>query len=41
MKCSSENEILHGIFRIVHVSGFPLHFVLYLGNFDYFLDSVL
>ena len=38
MNCSGENEILRGIFRVV--SRFPLHFVLYLGNFDFFLDSV-
>ena len=37
-KCSGENEIRRGIFRLV--SCFPLHFVLYLGNFDNFLDSV-
>ena len=35
--CSGENEILCGIFRVVSRS---LHFVLYLGNFDYFFDSV-
>ena len=37
-KGSGENEILLGTFRVV--SRIPLHFVLYLGNFDYFLDSV-
>ena len=37
-KCSEENEILCGIFCAV--SGFPLHFVLYLGNLYYFLVSV-
>ena len=36
-KCSGEHEILRRIFRLVF--RFPLHFVLYLGNFDYFLDS--
>ena len=36
-KCSGENDIPRGIFRVV--SRFPLHFVLYLGKFDYFLDS--
>ena len=34
-----ENEILRRIFVVV--SHFPLHFVLYLGNLDYFLDSAL
>ena len=38
-KWSGENEILRGIFRLV--SRFPLNFVLYLGNFDYFLDSAI
>ena len=38
MKCSGENETLSGIFHVV--SRFPLHFVLYKGNLDYFLDSV-
>ena len=37
MKCSVKNEILYGIFRVV--SRFPLPFLLYLGNVDYFLDS--
>ena len=37
MKCSGENLILRGIFHVV--SGFPLHFMLYLGNFDYFSNS--
>ena len=36
-KCSVENEILCRIFRVL--SRFPLHFVLYLGYFNYFLDS--
>ena len=36
-KCSGENKILKGIFCVA--SRFPLHFVLYLENFDYFLDS--
>ena len=39
MKCSGENEILRGIFHVV--SGFPLHFMLYRGNLDYFLDSAI
>ena len=30
--------IIRGIFR--KVSRFPLHLVLYLGNLDYFLDSL-
>ena len=38
MKCSEENEILHGIFHVVF--RYTLHFMLYCGNFDYFLDSV-
>ena len=38
MKCSGENEILRGICPVV--SGFPLHFLIYRGNVDYFLDSV-
>ena len=37
MKCSGENEILRGI---VHaVPHFPLHFMLYRGNLNYFLES--
>ena len=36
MKCCVENEILRGIFRVV--SRFPLHFVFYLENLDYFFD---
>ena len=32
-----ENQTLRGIFHVV--SRFPQHFVLYLGNLDYFLDS--
>ena len=39
MKCSGENQILRGIFH--EVSRFPLHFISYRGNFDYFLDSVV
>ena len=38
LKCSEENQIQHGIFQVV--SRFPLHFMLYRGNLDYFLDSV-
>ena len=38
MKCSGVNQILRGIFH--GVSRFPLHFMLYRGNFDYFFDSV-
>ena len=38
MKCSGEYVILRGIFHVV--SRFPLHFMLYRGNFDYVLDSV-
>ena len=37
-KCCGENEILRRIFRVVF--RFPLYFLLYLGNLDYFLDSV-
>ena len=36
---NGQNEILGGIFHVV--SRFPLHFVLYHGNLDYFLDSVV
>ena len=32
MKCSQGNVMLRGIFRAV--SGFPLYFMLYRGNFD-------
>ena len=39
MKCCGENLILRGIFHVV--SYFPLHFMLYRGNLDYFLHSVL
>ena len=35
---AGKNEIIHEIFRVV--SRFPLHFALYLGNFDYILDTV-
>ena len=38
MKCSGENAILRGIFHVV--SCFPLHFMLYLGNLEYFSYSV-
>ena len=38
MKWSGKNEILRGKFHVV--SPFPLHFMLFRGNFDYFLDSV-
>ena len=34
MKCSGRNVILRGIFHVV--SRFPLHFMLYRGNLDYF-----
>ena len=34
MKFSGGNEILRGIFR------FPLHFMLYHGNLEYFLESI-
>ena len=37
MKCNGKNVILRGIFHVV--SCFPLHFMLYRGNLDYFLDS--
>ena len=40
MKCSGENVILRGIFHIHIISRFPLHFMLYRGNLDYFLDGV-
>ena len=36
MKCSAGNLILRGLFPVV--SCFPLHFMLYSGNFDYFSD---
>ena len=38
MKCSWENVILRRIFHVV--SRFPPNFMLYRGNFGYFLDSV-
>ena len=38
MKFSGENVILRGIVHVV--SCFPLHFMLYRGNLDYFSDSV-
>ena len=37
MKCSRENVILCGIFPVVLC--FPLHFIVYRGNLDYFSDS--
>ena len=39
MKCSGENVILRGIFHVV--SRFPLHFMFYRGNFDFFSNSEL
>ena len=39
MKYSGGNVILSGIFHVV--SCFPLHFMLYRGNLDYFLDSAV
>ena len=39
MKCSRENVILRKIFHVV--SCFPLQFMLYRGNFDYFSDSAV
>ena len=36
MKCSRENVILRGIVHVV--SCFPLHFMLYRGNLDYFSE---
>ena len=39
IKRSGGNVILRGIFHVVF--RFPLHFVIYRGNLDYFLDSVL
>ena len=38
MKCSGDNVILRGIVHVV--SGFPLHFMLYRGNFDCFSNRV-
>ena len=38
MKCSGENVLLRGIFPVL--SCFPLHFLLYRGNLDYFSESV-
>ena len=38
MKCSGENVILRGIFHVV--SCFPLHFMLYRENLNYFSYSV-
>ena len=37
MKCSGENEILREILHVV--SRFPLHFMLFRGNFDSFSNS--
>ena len=37
MKCSEENVILRKIFHVGFRSS--LHFMLYRGNVDYFLDS--
>ena len=39
IKCSGEKVILPGIIHVV--SSFLLHFILYRGNVDYVLDSVL
>ena len=39
MKCRVENRTLLGLFHAV--SRFPLHFMSYRGNLDYFLDSVV
>ena len=39
MKYSGENVIQRGILHVV--SCFPLHFMLYRGNLDYFSDSAL
>ena len=39
MKCSGENVILRGIVHIV--SGFPLHFMFYRGNFECFSNRVI
>ena len=39
MKCSGENVILRGIFDAV--SGFPLHFMLYRGNLDFFVCLII
>ena len=36
MKCSGENVLLRGIFPVL--SCFPLHFLLYRGNLDYFSE---
>ena len=38
-KCNGEDKILRGLFQ--DISCFHLHFVLYRGNFDHFLDSAL
>ena len=38
MKCNGENVILRGIFHVI--SGFPLHFMLYRGNFYCFSKNV-
>ena len=39
MKCSGENVILRGIFHVI--SCFPLHFMLYHGNFACFSSRVV
>ena len=39
MKCSGENVKLCGIVHVV--SGFPLHFMFYRGNLDYFSNRVV
>ena len=39
MKCSWGNVILRGIVHVV--SGFPLHFMFYRGNLDYFSNRVV
>ena len=39
MKCSGENVKLRGIFHVV--SCFPLHFMLFRENLDYFLNRVM
>ena len=39
MKCSGDNVILRGIVHVV--TGFPIHFMFYRGNLDYFSNRVL
>ena len=41
MNCSGENVILRGIVHVVLVSCFPLHFMIYRGNFDCFSYSLV